>query len=122
MCLAIPGKVVETYREHDVRMGKIDFGGIFKRVCLEHVPDADIDDYVLVHVGFALSRIDEAEARRVFEFLGSMDQLDELNGDSESREVMAAWEGDARSGPLRHPAQTESRPTGNRKHYSGGRS
>jgi hydrogenase expression/formation protein HypC len=78
MCLAVPGKVVETYREHDVRMGKVDFGGIFKRVCLEHVPEANIDDYVLVHVGFALSRIDEDEAKRVFEFLGAMDQLDEL--------------------------------------------
>jgi hydrogenase expression/formation protein HypC len=78
MCLAIPGKVVGTYREHDVQMGKVDFGGIFKRVCLEHVPEARIDDYVLVHVGFALSRIDEAEAKRVFEFLGTMDQLDEL--------------------------------------------
>ncbi len=86
MCLAIPGKVVETYREHDVRMGKVDFGGIKKQVCLEHVPDAGIDDYVLVHVGFALSRIDEAEAMRVFEFLGTMDQLDELNDDSESRD------------------------------------
>jgi hydrogenase expression/formation protein HypC len=83
MCLAIPGRVVETYHEHDVRMGKVDFGGIFKRVCLEHVPDAAIDDYVLVHVGFALSRIDEAEAMRVFEFLGSMDQLDELGEPSE---------------------------------------
>ncbi len=78
MCLAIPGKVVETYREHDVLMGKVEFGGIFKRVCLEHVSDVKVDDYVLVHVGFALSRIDEAEARQVFEFLGSMDQLDEL--------------------------------------------
>ena len=54
MCLAIPGKVVETYREHDVRMGKVDFGGILKKVCLEHVPEAGLDDYVLVHVGFAL--------------------------------------------------------------------
>jgi hydrogenase expression/formation protein HypC len=78
MCLAIPGKVVETYREHDVLMGKVQFGGIAKRVCLEHVPDVVIDDYVLVHVGFALSRIDEHEAKQVFEFLDSMDQLDEL--------------------------------------------
>ncbi len=78
MCLGIPGRVVETYREHDVLMGKVDFGGISKRVCLEHVPDVRVDEYVLVHVGFALSRIDEAEARRVFEFLDSMDQLDEL--------------------------------------------
>jgi hydrogenase expression/formation protein HypC len=82
MCLAVPGKVVETYREHDVLMGRVDFGGIFKRVCLEHVPEAGIDDYVLVHVGFALSRIDETEAQRVFELLAAMDQLDELKAAS----------------------------------------
>jgi hydrogenase expression/formation protein HypC len=78
MCLGIPGKVIETYREHDILMGKVEFGGISKRVCLEHVPDVQCNDYVLVHVGFALCRIDEAEAKRVFEFLDSMDQLDEL--------------------------------------------
>jgi hydrogenase expression/formation protein HypC len=78
MCLAVPGKVVETYREHDVLMGKVDFGGVSRRVCLEHVPEVQPDEYVLVHVGFALSRIDEDEARRVFEFLEQMDQLDEL--------------------------------------------
>jgi hydrogenase expression/formation protein HypC len=82
MCLAIPGKVVETYREHDVLMGKVQFGGISKRVCLEHVADVAIDDYVLVHVGFALSRIDEHEAKQVFEFLDSMDQLDDLEAPS----------------------------------------
>ncbi|QDV35375.1 HypC/HybG/HupF family hydrogenase formation chaperone [Tautonia plasticadhaerens] len=78
MCLGIPGKVVETYREHDVLMGKVSFAGVARRVCLEHVPDARPGDYVLVHVGFALSRIDEDEARRVFEFLEQMDQLGEL--------------------------------------------
>lgn len=78
MCLAVPGKVVETYREHDVLMGKVDFGGVSRRVCLEHVPEARPDDYVLVHVGFALSRIDEDEARRVFEILEQMDALDEI--------------------------------------------
>jgi hydrogenase expression/formation protein HypC len=78
MCLGIPGKVVATYREHDVLMGKVDFSGVSKRVCLEHVPDVLPGDYVLVHVGFALSRIDEAEARQVFEFLDRMSQLDEL--------------------------------------------
>jgi hydrogenase expression/formation protein HypC len=78
MCLAIPGKVVETYRENDVAMGKVDFSGICKRVCLEHVPQVRIGDYVLVHVGFALSVVDEAEAGRVFAFLESMNQLDEL--------------------------------------------
>jgi len=78
MCLGIPGKVVETYQEDDILMGKVDFGGVSKRVCLEHVPEVRPDDYVLVHVGFALSRIDEAEARQVFAFLEQMNQLDEL--------------------------------------------
>jgi hydrogenase expression/formation protein HypC len=78
MCLGIPGRVVETYREDDVLMGKVDFGGVSKRVCLEHVPEARPSDYVLVHVGFALSLIDEEEAGRVFAFLEGMNQLDEL--------------------------------------------
>lgn len=82
MCLGVPGKVTEIYREHDVLMGKVDFGGVFKRVCLEHVPDVQIGEYVVVHVGFALNRIDEAEAQRVFEFLKSMDQLEELESSS----------------------------------------
>ncbi len=81
MCLGIPGKVVETLREHDVLMGKVDFGGVFKKVCLEHVPEVKPGEYVLVHVGFALSRIDEAEAARIFEFLRQMDQLDELKAE-----------------------------------------
>jgi hydrogenase expression/formation protein HypC len=78
MCLGIPGKVMETYREDDVLMGRVDFGGIQKRVCLEHVPEAKASDYVLVHVGFALSLIDQVEAARVFDFLERMNQLDEL--------------------------------------------
>jgi hydrogenase expression/formation protein HypC len=78
MCLGIPGKVVETYRENDVLMGKIDFSGICKRVCLEHLPEVLPGEYVLVHVGFALSRIDEEEAGRVFTFLKEMRQLEEL--------------------------------------------
>ena len=78
MCLGIPGKVVKTYREHDVLMGKVDFGGVFKRVCLEHVPQSQVGDYVIVHVGFALSRIDEQEARQVFQFLEGMNELSDL--------------------------------------------
>jgi hydrogenase expression/formation protein HypC len=60
-------------------MGKVDFSGVVKRVCLEHVPNVSVGDYVLVHVGFALQSIDEAEAKKVFDFLKNMDQLDELN-------------------------------------------
>jgi hydrogenase expression/formation protein HypC len=82
MCLGIPGKVVETYREHDVLMGKVDFSGVLRRVCLEHVPEVRPGEYVIVHVGFALQRIDEEEALRVFEFLDEMKQLDELRGAS----------------------------------------
>ncbi len=78
MCLGIPGKVVSTRREHGVLMGKVDFSGVCKEVCLEHVSDVQVGQYVLVHVGFALSKIDEDEARRVFEFLEQMNQLDEL--------------------------------------------
>lgn len=78
MCLGIPGKVIRTFQEHDVLMGKVDFGGVSKQVCLEHVPEVKIGEYVLVHVGFALSKIDEEEAGRVFEFLEGMNQLDEL--------------------------------------------
>ncbi len=78
MPLGIPGRVVETYTEHDVLMGRVEFGGVYKRVCLEHVPDIVANEYVLVHVGFALSRIDEVEAKRVFAFLEEMKQLDDL--------------------------------------------
>jgi hydrogenase expression/formation protein HypC len=84
MCLGIPGKVVKIFHEHDVLMGKVDFSGVSKQVCLEHVPQVQIGQYVLVHVGFALSSIDEAEAVRVFDFLKGMDQLDELESASPS--------------------------------------
>jgi len=78
MCLGIPGKVIETYEEHDVLMGKVDFGGVFKKVCLEHTRDVQPGKYVIVHVGFALQVIDEDEAKLVFEFLDRMNELDEL--------------------------------------------
>lgn len=78
MCLGIPGRVLDTYRDHEILMGKVDFDGVAKRVCLEHVPEVKPGDYVLVHVGFALSQIDEVEARQVFAFLEGMEQLDEL--------------------------------------------
>jgi len=78
MCLGIPGKVVEVYREHDLLMGKIDFGGVFKRVCLEYIPDIAVGEYAIVHVGFALTRLDEAEAQKVFALLSEADLLDHI--------------------------------------------
>ncbi len=87
MCLGIPGKVITTYGEHDVLMGKIDFGGVFKQVCLNLTPEAEVGQYVIVHVGFALQVIDEAEAEKVFEFLRHMDDLDELQAGDPDSEV-----------------------------------
>ena len=78
MCLGVPGRITETYWEHDVLMGKVDFGGVFKRVCLEYVPEVQLGEYVIVHVGFALSKIDEDEARQVFAFLENMQELGDL--------------------------------------------
>jgi len=74
MCLGIPGRVVAISTEHELRMGKVDFRGVCKRVCLEHVPEIAVGDYALVHVGFALTRLDEEEARRVFDLLEQMDE------------------------------------------------
>ena len=78
MCLAIPGKVVATFEQGGMRMGKVQFGGITREACLEYVPETQVGDYVLVHVGFAISRIDEAEAERTYEALRQLDQLTEL--------------------------------------------
>jgi len=79
MCLAIPGKVLEIEQDpQGVRVGKTNFGGIVKQVCLEYTPDVKCGDYVLVHVGFALSKVDEAEAERTYRILDEMKQLGEL--------------------------------------------
>jgi hydrogenase expression/formation protein HypC len=79
MCLAIPGKLIEISDDaNGVRMGKANFGGIVKQVCLEYTPEVEKGDYVLVHVGFALSRVDEAEAARTYQALERMQQLTEL--------------------------------------------
>ncbi len=79
MCLAVPGKVVSiTGSDPLMRTGKVNFGGILKDVNFAYVPDAQVGDYVVVHVGFALNTVDEAEARQVFEYLREMEELAEL--------------------------------------------
>ena len=78
MCLAIPGRILETFDDHGLRMARVDFGGTVRKACLEHVPEAAIGDYVLVHVGFALSRVDADEAERTYRLLEELDQLGEL--------------------------------------------
>ena len=79
MCLAIPGRVVETFQRDGLQMAKVQFGGVVRDACLEYVPDAAVGEYVLVHVGFAISRIDEAEAARTYALLEELDQLSELD-------------------------------------------
>src|ERR1044071_5205351 len=80
MCLAIPGKVLEIQRDAEgVRMGRTNFGGVVKQVCLEYTPEVQCGDYVLVHVGFALSKVDQAEAARTYAALAEMEQLGELD-------------------------------------------
>jgi hydrogenase expression/formation protein HypC len=80
MCLAIPGKIESISGDDPLtRMGKVNFGGILKDASLAYVPEAKVGDYVIVHVGFALSRLDEAEARKVFDYLKQMEELGELN-------------------------------------------
>ena len=86
MCLAVPGKVLEiTDEEPLARRGRVDFSGIVKDVNLTLVPEARVGDYVMVHVGIAISVVDEAEARRVFEYLRQMDELEELELPEEGR-------------------------------------
>jgi hydrogenase expression/formation protein HypC len=78
MCLAIPGKVIEVFDAQGLRMARADFGGTIRKVCLEHLPEAGLGDYVLVHVGFALSKVDPEEAQRTYRFLEELGQLDEM--------------------------------------------
>lgn len=85
MCLGVPGQIQEIYDDAGTRMGKVDFGGIVKEVCLEYVPEAQIGDYAIVHVGFAITRLDEKSAQetlKMFHDLGILQE--ELNPDGES--------------------------------------
>jgi hydrogenase expression/formation protein HypC len=78
MCLAVPGKITSISGEDVLRQGMVNFGGISKQVNLAYVPEANVGDYVIVHVGFAISVVDEAEARQTFEYLKQMGELEEL--------------------------------------------
>lgn len=81
MCLAIPGKLIDIQEDpYGVLMGRANFGGIVKQVCLQYTPEVKPGDYVLVHVGFALGKVDEAEAQRTYRMLEEMEQLNELDG------------------------------------------
>ena len=83
MCLAVPGKVVEVRGQEPLeRCGKVEFGGLLKEVNFAYVPEVRVGDYVIVHVGFAISKLDEEEATKVFEYLSEMEDLSELEEES----------------------------------------
>src|SRR5579862_626066 len=77
MCLAIPGKVEQITTTGDIRMGRVNFGGVVKNVCLDYVPEVGVGDYTIVHVGFALSKIDEQSALETLELFRKMGALQE---------------------------------------------
>ncbi len=88
MCLAIPGRIVETWETTGLRMGKVDYGGVIKEACLAYVPEAKVGDYTVVHVGFALSVLDEDEAQQTLALLrqaGVLDDGEDFDGEAEER-------------------------------------
>jgi hydrogenase expression/formation protein HypC len=79
MCLGIPGRIVEVHDDRGLAMGTVDFGGVRREVCLEYVAhEIAVGDYAIIHVGFAISKVSEDEARRTYQVLAEMSQLDEL--------------------------------------------
>ena len=75
MCIAAPGKVTEIFKENNLAMGRIDYGGVAKTACLEYVPEAQIGDWVLVHAGFAISVMDESEAAEFYQMWSEVEKL-----------------------------------------------
>jgi hydrogenase expression/formation protein HypC len=90
MCLAIPGRVEQIITDGDVRMGRVNFGGVVKNVCLDYVPEVGVGDYTIVHVGFALSKIDEQSALETLELFRKMGALDEELASEEEAFARAA--------------------------------
>lgn len=78
MCLAIPGKILDERQIDGIRVGRVQFGGVTREAYLDYVPEAVTGDYVMVHVGFAISKVDEEEAARTYRYLQEMDQLAEI--------------------------------------------
>ena len=85
MCLAVPGKVVGIEERNSTRMARVDFGGVVKDVCLAYLPDVEVGEFVIVHVGFAIQRLDEGSARASLELFEQLGLLDEEFGDAWQR-------------------------------------
>lgn len=90
MCLGIPGRILEVFQRDDLPMGKVEFGGIAKEVCLAYTPEVKVGDYVIVHVGFAISQVDEREAHEIFSYLEQIDEVGSLQDGLQEPEGGAA--------------------------------
>ncbi len=108
MCLAIPGQVQEVYEAHGTRMGKVNFGGVVKDVCLAYVPEVEVGDYAIVHVGVAISKVDEESALETLQLFAEMGILDEELAGNSSASLEAACHTDPAPGDL------NARPAGTR--------
>ena len=87
MCLGVPGKITEIYEKHGTRMGKVDFDGIVKEACLAYVPEIEVGDYTIIHVGFAISKLDERSAQESLALFRELGTLEEELGVDESQSV-----------------------------------
>ncbi|MCS7071657.1 MAG: HypC/HybG/HupF family hydrogenase formation chaperone [Anaerolinea sp.] len=98
MCLAIPGKIIDIYEAGGLQMGKVDFGGVVKEACLSYIEEPRLGDYVMIHVGFAISKVDEDEASRILELLREMGELDAELGaeDAEAALDRSALDGESK--------------------------
>jgi hydrogenase expression/formation protein HypC len=80
MCLGVPGKIVETYEKGGLHMARVDFGGIFREACLDYVPEAQVGEYCIIHVGFAISLLNEPEAMETLDLLRQIGAIEEELG------------------------------------------
>lgn len=81
MCLGVPGKIIEVYESAGLKMAKVDFGGVFREACLSYVPEAQVGEYCVIHVGFAISLLSEKDALETLELLRQMGSLEEELGE-----------------------------------------
>ena len=85
MCLGVPGKIVETYDKNGLQMAKVDFGGIFREACLSYVPEAQVGEYCIIHVGFAISLLSESDAMETLDLLRQIGNIEEELGPEPTR-------------------------------------
>lgn len=84
MCLGVPGKIIEIYQKQGLRMAQVDFSGVKREACIEHVPEAEVGDYAIIHVGFAISLLSEAEAQETLDLLRQVIAAGEMEDEDPS--------------------------------------